>query len=67
MKPPADFPALRRKLPRLLVVGSSNTDLVMECAELPAVGETVKGGVADKAQVARRSTKAGEAVTSPEG
>lgn len=30
--------------PRLLVVGSSNTDLVIQCNRLPKPGETLMGG-----------------------
>ena len=31
-------------LPRLVVVGSSNTDLVLDCPQLPKPGETLLGG-----------------------
>jgi ribokinase len=34
--------------PRVVVVGSSNTDLVLSCRELPNPGETVLGGTLDE-------------------
>ena len=35
---------MSRSKPRLLVIGSSNTDLVIRCDRLPRPGETVLGG-----------------------
>jgi len=35
---------MSRAKPHLLVVGSSNTDLVIQCAKLPKLGETLLGG-----------------------
>ena len=35
---------MSRFKPRLLVIGSSNTDLVIRCDRLPRPGETVLGG-----------------------
>lgn len=32
------------RLPRVVVIGSSNTDLVLQCARLPKPGESVVGG-----------------------
>lgn len=35
---------MAQSLPRILVVGSSNTDLVIDCPRLPSPGETLLGG-----------------------
>ena len=32
------------RAPRIVVIGSSNTDLVVRCSRLPAAGETIAGG-----------------------
>ncbi|RPJ57505.1 MAG: ribokinase, partial [Acidobacteria bacterium] len=32
------------KKPRIVVIGSSNTDMVVKSARIPAPGETVLGG-----------------------
>ncbi len=35
---------MAQRIPRILVVGSSNTDLVIDCPRLPLPGETLLGG-----------------------
>lgn len=42
---PVAFPATQKsRAPHLVVLGSSNTDLVIECARVPRPGETLLGG-----------------------
>ncbi len=38
------MPVKAKRPPRLVIVGSSNTDLVIRCPHLPQAGETVSGG-----------------------
>ncbi|HEY8966366.1 MAG TPA: PfkB family carbohydrate kinase, partial [Candidatus Methylacidiphilales bacterium] len=44
--------------PRLVVVGSSNTDLVLNCAHLPKPGETLLGGAFRRVQGGKGANQA---------